>query len=99
MHCPLCVDTDLDPVFRSGIEIDRCPQCKGLWLDRGELDTGLRLLPRGRLGPSFEERPDDGDEHGGNRKRQHPTAVEHSAHGLQRFSVFFGGVRHEALPL
>ena len=38
MNCPLCIDRSLEPVFRSGIEIDVCPNCKGMWLDRGELD-------------------------------------------------------------
>lgn len=35
--CP--VDgTVLVPVERTGIEIDHCPTCRGVWLDRGELD-------------------------------------------------------------
>lgn len=35
--CP--VDgTKLVPMERSGIEIDHCPSCRGVWLDRGELD-------------------------------------------------------------
>ena len=35
--CP--VDgTTLVPVERQGIEIDHCPSCRGVWLDRGELD-------------------------------------------------------------
>lgn len=38
MNCPLCIDRSLEPVFRSGIEIDVCPNCKGMWLDRGELE-------------------------------------------------------------
>lgn len=38
MNCPLCQDTSLDPTFHRGIEIDICPRCKGMWLDRGELD-------------------------------------------------------------
>lgn len=38
MKCPLCVDQELVPNFRAGIEIDVCPQCRGVWLDRGELD-------------------------------------------------------------
>ncbi|MEM7338451.1 MAG: zf-TFIIB domain-containing protein [Actinomycetota bacterium] len=38
MKCPLCGDQDLVPNFRAGIEIDVCPQCRGVWLDRGELD-------------------------------------------------------------
>ncbi|MGV3712468.1 TFIIB-type zinc ribbon-containing protein, partial [Pseudolysinimonas sp.] len=37
MNCP--VDgTTLVMSDRSGIEIDYCPQCRGVWLDRGELD-------------------------------------------------------------
>jgi Zn-finger nucleic acid-binding protein len=37
MNCP--VDgTLLSIADRSGIEIDWCPQCRGVWLDRGELD-------------------------------------------------------------
>lgn len=37
MKCP--VDgTQLMIADRSGVEIDYCPQCRGVWLDRGELD-------------------------------------------------------------
>lgn len=38
MKCPVCPNTDLLMSERSGIEIDYCPQCRGVWLDRGELD-------------------------------------------------------------
>ena len=38
MKCPICVDTDLVMSERSGVEIDYCPKCRGVWLDRGELD-------------------------------------------------------------
>lgn len=38
MKCPVCVDTDLSISSREGVEIDFCPQCRGVWLDRGELD-------------------------------------------------------------
>ena len=37
MKCPSC-NVDLVMSERSGIEIDYCPQCRGVWLDRGELD-------------------------------------------------------------
>ena len=37
MACPLD-GTALTMTERSGIEIDYCPQCRGVWLDRGELD-------------------------------------------------------------
>lgn len=38
MKCPVCKDPDLTLSERQGIEIDYCPQCRGVWLDRGELD-------------------------------------------------------------
>jgi len=37
MLCPHC-KTDLKISSREGIEIDYCPSCRGVWLDRGELD-------------------------------------------------------------
>ena len=38
MKCPICKDPDLKMADRQGIEIDYCPSCRGVWLDRGELD-------------------------------------------------------------
>ncbi len=38
MKCPVCKNKDLVMSERSGIEIDYCPECRGVWLDRGELD-------------------------------------------------------------
>ena len=37
MKCPNC-NTTLIMADRQGIEIDYCPECRGVWLDRGELD-------------------------------------------------------------
>lgn len=37
MQCPVC-RVNLVMSDRQGIEIDYCPQCRGVWLDRGELD-------------------------------------------------------------
>ena len=38
MHCPVCKDHQLVMSERQGVEIDYCPSCRGVWLDRGELD-------------------------------------------------------------
>lgn len=38
MNCPVCKDVKLVISDRNGIEIDYCPDCRGIWLDRGELD-------------------------------------------------------------
>lgn len=38
MKCPVCNEIDLVMSERQGVEIDYCPKCRGVWLDRGELD-------------------------------------------------------------
>ena len=43
MNCPKC-QVALMISDRQGIEIDFCPQCRGVWLDRGELD---KIIERG----------------------------------------------------
>ena len=43
MKCPACPDVTLVMTDRQGVEIDYCPNCRGIWLDRGELD---KLLDR-----------------------------------------------------
>ena len=41
MKCPNCPDSTLVMSDRQGVEIDYCPACRGIWLDRGELDKLL----------------------------------------------------------
>jgi len=43
MRCPVCLETELVEHIRDGIEVDHCPRCRGLWLDRGELEKLLDL--------------------------------------------------------
>jgi len=47
MNCPVC-ETKLRPVDRHGVEIDLCQDCKGIWLDRGELDKILGIASGNR---------------------------------------------------
>jgi len=67
MQCPVCTDTALVMADRQGIEIDYCPKCRGVWLDRGELDkiierssAGVAPAGRGydepRRAPEYRER-------------------------------------------
>ncbi len=45
MNCP--VDNELlQMTERSGVEVDYCPRCRGIWLDRGELDKILARADR-----------------------------------------------------
>jgi Zn-finger nucleic acid-binding protein len=45
MNCPRCQNAQLTELDRDGITLDRCTSCRGIWLDRGELE---KLLARGR---------------------------------------------------
>ena len=51
MQCPVC-RVALAMSDRQGIEIDYCPQCRGVWLDRGELDKIIE-----RSGPAAPSTP------------------------------------------
>ncbi|QYR23537.1 zf-TFIIB domain-containing protein [Paenibacillus sp. sptzw28] len=47
MKCPVCEDSRMREVEKDGVLIDVCPSCKGVWLDRGELDKlmqGMREM-------------------------------------------------------
>lgn len=53
MNCPNC-DRELVMTDRSGVEIDYCPGCRGVWLDRGELD---KIIERsGQYTPSSSQK-------------------------------------------
>jgi Zn-finger nucleic acid-binding protein len=48
VNCPTCPDERLAITDRQGIEVDYCPACRGIWLDRGELDKLLDRADAGR---------------------------------------------------
>jgi uncharacterized protein len=49
MPCPVC-KVALVMSDRQGVEIDYCPQCRGVWLDRGELD---KIIERAAQDPAL----------------------------------------------
>ena len=51
MQCPVD-NTTLSMSDRQGIEIDYCPQCRGVWLDRGELDKLIEREASYSAGPA-----------------------------------------------
>ncbi len=55
MKCPKC-DVVLVLADRQDIEIDYCPQCRGVWLDRGELD---KIIERSALSENRKKHDDD----------------------------------------
>lgn len=56
MQCPND-QTTLVMSERSGIEIDYCPECRGVWLDRGELDKIVERAPGGPARPQSSYAP------------------------------------------
>lgn len=54
MKCPSCVESLLVMSERQGVEIDYCPKCRGVWLDRGELDKIIErsMAELGAAGPA-----------------------------------------------
>jgi len=42
LMCPNC-DGSMQAVNRAGVEFDMCPKCRGVWLDRGELEKLMAL--------------------------------------------------------
>lgn len=73
MLCPVC-KVGLAMTDRQGVEIDYCPQCRGVWLDRGELDkiierSGLESTPAAPppVQPQQQQRPAGGDRYADDR--------------------------------
>jgi len=68
MNCPAC-NVALVMSERQGVEIDYCPQCRGVWLDRGELD---KIIERSTSETSQRSsRESDYDRHGRNDGKHH----------------------------
>lgn len=64
MNCPIC-NIPLNIADRQGVEIDFCPKCRGVWLDRGELD---KIIERSM--PETYNRSYGESRHGDRRDRQ-----------------------------
>lgn len=80
MQCPRCTETALTMSERQNVEIDYCPKCRGIWLDRGELDKLIERADQAEFGDnggapraratSERSRPDFSDsDHYSDRKR------------------------------
>ena len=85
MKCPNC-DQTLVMTERQGVEIDYCPTCRGVWLDKGELDKIIEKSTASDAGQNLKQNDekrkqrrndddDDDDDDGGffNRNRRNDT--------------------------
>lgn len=85
MKCPVCLEPDLVMTDRQGVEIDYCPKCRGVWLDRGEIDkiverSAAAAIPVAQPSPDYR-----GDPQGHSRHDDHRSEHgKYDKHGQQR---------------
>lgn len=67
MKCPNC-NVNLSITDRNNVGIDYCPECRGIWLDRGELD---KIIERSSQSDGFIDTrsTNRGNEHTSNKKK------------------------------
>ena len=97
MVCPNCQSV-LSISSREGVEIDFCPQCRGVWLDRGELDKiieraadeigGRDERPRPQERPRDDDRPRDLSYRGDDRYRDDDRYRGDRSHGKRKRRSF-----------
>ncbi len=89
MKCPVCSGIDLKISERQGIEIDYCPDCRGVWLDRGELDkiiersaaqTTAYVQPQPQPQPQYEQTGHNQQQYG----KQHHDDHSYSQNGYHK---------------
>ena len=68
MRCPVCDEARLMMTERNGVEIDYCPDCRGVWLDRGELDKLIDRAAAAEPRQGRAKRQPDEDEDGHERE-------------------------------
>ena len=86
MNCPLC-NVTLQLAERQGIEIDFCPKCRGVWLDRGELD---KLIERSTATPAPTQRVEAKYENSNSLNDHHHDDHYYDKHGKRRKRSFLG---------
>ena len=97
LMCPNC-DGSMQAVQRAGVEFDMCPRCRGVWLDRGELEK-LMALEReeaqvAQAGQRPYSRPDhyaDHKRHEDHKRYDDDDRRHHGQHGhhkKKRFDLF-----------
>ena len=74
MQCPID-GAELVLAERAGVEIDYCPKCRGVWLDRGELD---KIIDRSAVAEAPQPRDprESRDHHGGKPRKKRGGFLE-----------------------
>ncbi len=85
MKCPVC-NVDLKMADRQGVEIDYCPQCRGVWLDRGELD---KIIEKSSAA-AFDSRRDYDDDDDRHERRKYDDDHYRHGYGKHKRKSFLG---------
>lgn len=94
MNCPLCIDTTLDITFHAGIELDICPRCRGVWLDRGEPERLAHDRPA-----SGDDRDRPRQDRAGDRRQAKATRQPSRKQRKKRLADRLGDVFEEIIDL
>jgi len=78
MNCPVCNETLL-LTSRQDVEIDYCPKCRGIWLDRGELDKIIE-----RSTPQVAEKAYPVNSFVSNHRDDYDNYDDHNNHNYQK---------------
>ena len=86
MRCPRCQGTELEERERDGVVVDVCRSCRGLWLDRGELEKLIARATRelDEYGPRRDDTPPRGVS-----QRQYDDEHHHYRRDPRRKKSFF----------
>ena len=84
MNCPVC-STELKVADRQGIEIDFCPKCRGVWLDRGELE---KIIERSGSQAQYDDDYDEDDDRHHYGRQPHASRGHHPPEGRRREGFF-----------
>lgn len=93
MKCPVCTSVNLVMSDRQGVEIDYCPECRGVWLDRGEIDKIIeRSVSRETAAPppppQYSNQPGYPQQQSHNGKSQSPDNYRGHGHKPYRKKSF-----------
>jgi len=79
MECPVCKVTLLMS-DKQGVEIDYCPTCRGVWLDRGELE---KIIERSYMTGGRQEMPPNDERSYFNDSHDSHDSYKHGSHGYK----------------
>lgn len=88
MNCPVCAEK-MREIEKLGVEIDICPNCKGVWLDRGELEKILAMEKSAGSCRKAEGEPDR-EHHRHSEKHHGEQAEKHCEHHDKHHGGFLG---------